>query len=93
MSLEVEKTSWRLEFLYAERNIDRLPWKATYRTLVLGLVIGTAMRGLRWGKGQLDEQVKVRAAEGEAGTGEGRRALDGETEAAIEGLHSAKQAK
>ena len=51
------------------------------------------MRGLRWGKGQLDEQVKVRAAEGEAGTGEVGRALDGETEAAIEGLHSAKQAK
>lgn len=40
--------------------LDRLPWKATRRTLVLGLMIGSVMRGLRWGRDHLEEEARTR---------------------------------
>lgn len=36
---------------------DRLPWKATSRTLILGLIMGSSLKMLSWGK----EQLKFRA--------------------------------
>lgn len=36
---------------------DRLPWKATRRTLILGLIVGSSLKMLSWGK----EQLKSRA--------------------------------
>ncbi|KAI0686791.1 hypothetical protein BC835DRAFT_1229957, partial [Cytidiella melzeri] len=41
----------------------RLPRKAAARTLLLGVTVGFAMRGLRWSQEQLREQVQARATE------------------------------
>ncbi|KAF8076148.1 hypothetical protein FPV67DRAFT_399857 [Lyophyllum atratum] len=35
--------------------VYRLPWKTTQRTLILGLIMGSSMKMLRWGREQLQE--------------------------------------
>ncbi|KAH9951703.1 hypothetical protein B0H21DRAFT_187275 [Amylocystis lapponica] len=41
--------------------VYRLPWKATRRTVVLGVLLGTTLRGLRWSRDSLREQASARA--------------------------------
>ncbi|KAI0921774.1 hypothetical protein AcW2_006649 [Taiwanofungus camphoratus] len=53
--------------------VYRLPWKAARRTMVLGVMIGAAARGLRWGQDSLKEQARARKLEVEAGASEGRK--------------------
>lgn len=45
--------------------VYRLPWKASSRALVLGLMMGTAIRGLRWSQDHLQE-LREHAARREA---------------------------
>jgi len=42
--------------------VYRLPWKAARRTVVLGGLIGTTLRALRWSRDSLREQASTRAA-------------------------------
>ncbi|KAI0081671.1 hypothetical protein K474DRAFT_1681759 [Panus rudis PR-1116 ss-1] len=62
----------------------RLPWKATSRTLLLGLMIGAAVQGLRWSREQLREQAQARLAEVEAAAAEGRAEVVEAVEEAVE---------
>lgn len=56
-------------------------------------MIGTMLRGLRWGKSQLGEQAKMRAVEIEAVAGERRGEVVEDVEAAIETVRSGKKAQ
>lgn len=38
---------------------DRLPWKSTRRTVLLGLAIGSTLTVLRWSRGMLEAQAAV----------------------------------
>jgi hypothetical protein len=38
---------------------DRLPWKATRRTLILGLIMGSSLKMLGWGRQQLELRANV----------------------------------
>lgn len=40
-------------------GVDRLPWQATRRTLILGLIIGSSLKLLSWGKEQLEVRADV----------------------------------
>ncbi|KAI0092085.1 hypothetical protein BDY19DRAFT_928245 [Irpex rosettiformis] len=50
----------------------RLPRKAATRAVVLGIMVGCAMRGLRWSQEHLRSHAQARAAELEAAAAEGR---------------------
>jgi hypothetical protein len=39
--------------------VDQLPWKATRRTLILGLIMGSSLKMLGWGRGQLQLRTNV----------------------------------
>ncbi|KAF8232464.1 hypothetical protein L208DRAFT_1397449 [Tricholoma matsutake] len=39
--------------------VYRLPWQATRRTLILGLIIGSSLKLLSWGKEQLEVRADV----------------------------------
>ncbi|RDB23150.1 hypothetical protein Hypma_009590 [Hypsizygus marmoreus] len=39
--------------------VYRLPWKSTRRTLVLGLVMGSGLKMLSWGREQLQTQASI----------------------------------
>lgn len=54
--------------------VDRLPWKATRRTLVLGLIMGSSLKLLTWGREQLQVQANVLGAQ-EAATEGGNEGL------------------
>lgn len=64
-------------------GIDRLPWKAARRALVLGVSIGAVLRGLRWSQGNLRERAAVRVNEMEAGAGE-EKSAEGAVGAAVD---------
>ncbi|OBZ70097.1 hypothetical protein A0H81_09899 [Grifola frondosa] len=58
-----------------------LPWKASGRTMVLGVLIGSVLRGLRWSREHLSEQARARLnqiedapAEGQAHVGDPNKA-------------------
>lgn len=40
-------------------GVDRLPWKATRRTLILGLIMGSSLKMLSWGKEQLQSRADI----------------------------------
>lgn len=47
---------------------DRLPWKTTRRTLILGLIMGSSLKMLSWGREQLQEQATVLSENAAQGT-------------------------
>ena len=40
-------------------DVDRLPWKAARRTLILGLIMGSSIKMLSLGKEQLQGQADI----------------------------------
>ncbi|KDQ64629.1 hypothetical protein JAAARDRAFT_52575 [Jaapia argillacea MUCL 33604] len=63
-------------------GVYRLPWRAAGRAMVLGLMIGGIMKGLKWGKEQLRDEAQKRAVDLEEAVNEdGREGVGAATDA------------
>lgn len=49
----------RIRIKEVNMDVDRLPWKAARRTLILGLIMGSSIKMLSLGKEQLQGQADI----------------------------------
>ena len=61
-------------------GVDRLPWKATRRTLILGLIMGSSLKMLSWGKEQLQSRADILSKNDSTGVPGDKNMVGGENE-------------